>query len=231
MVTGQETPDSGAGKRMRDETPPSASGENRLSIPVETLRVLNWLGEIGVDGVESRLGQVPAADLVVRTEQVKIDHAEPATVLHQFGAEYRAGARVRLRKPFAGYVLVLFPIESANRAASLMLESAVNDVQSVVSTTMGRDALTELCNMMANGFVDEWATVFDTPFDTDPPVAVQNPELTLVQRIFSASEMGLYLASRLRVVGHEIDAVILVFPGEERFVKSVSQVDPKTIDG
>lgn len=52
-----------------------------------------------------------------------------------------------------------------------------------VSTEMGRDALTELCNVMANGFVDEWATLFETTIDTGSPLAVQDPERTLVARI------------------------------------------------
>lgn len=229
MVSGRDAANYGDGERTRHGASSPMFERERLSIPLETIRVLNWLGEIGVDGVESRLDHLPATDLTVRTEQVKIDYAEPATILRQFGAEYRAGARVRLRKPFAGHVLVLFPIESANRAAALMLKNAVTDVQSVVSTEMGRDALTELCNMVANGFVDEWANVFDTPFDTVAPVAVQNPELTVIHRIFGDSEMGLYLTSRIRIVEHEIEAVVFVFPGEKRFIESVSRVDPKDI--
>jgi chemotaxis protein CheC len=204
--------------------------DDRLTIPLETIAVLNWLGDIGVDGVESRLDQVLADDLTVETEQVRIDHAESEEILTRFGAEDRAGARVPLRKPFAGNLLVLFPVKSANRAASLMLERAVDDVESVVSTEMGRDALTELCNMMANGFVDEWATAFDTPFDTGAPVAVQNPEMTLLHRIFSASELGLYLTARLHIGEHDIDAIVFVFPSEAAFVTKIPQVGPEVID-
>jgi chemotaxis protein CheC len=204
--------------------------DDRLWIPLDTIAVLNWLGDVGVDGVEDRLGKVLADDLTVETEQVRIDHAESEVVLSRFGAEDRAGARVPLRKPFAGHVLVLFPVKSANAAASLMLERAVEDVESVVSTEMGRDALTELCNMMANGFVDEWATVFDTPFDTGAPVAVQNPEMTLLHRIFSAAEIGLYLTARLRIEEYDVDATVFVFPSEAEFVTRLSQVGPEVID-
>ncbi|PSQ50420.1 hypothetical protein BRD15_01705 [Halobacteriales archaeon SW_6_65_15] len=101
--------------------------EGRLLIPLETLSVLNWLGELGVDGIESRLGGVVADDLTVRAERVKIGYAGPETSLSQFGAEDRAGARVRLKKPFPGTVLVSFPVKSANRAASLMLERAMDE--------------------------------------------------------------------------------------------------------
>ena len=228
MVTGRDASGRPAGENGREETS-LTDDDGRLLIPLETLGVLNWLGETGLDGVESRLGRVLADDPTVEAEQVKIDYVGPETAFTRFGVEDRAGARVLLRKPFAGTVLVLFPVRSANRAASLMLERAVDDVESVVTTEMGRDALTELCNMMANGFVDEWATLFDTPIDTGAPVAVQNPELTLLHRIFSVSESGLFLTSRLRIAEYDIDATIFVFPGDEQFVAKISQVDPSVI--
>ena len=223
-------PDSDRPASDGDPDRPMTDDDGRLRIPIETLAVLNWLGDVGVEGVESRLDRVTAADVTVETEQVKVDYAGAETVLSRFGAADRAGARVRIQSPFAGDVLVLFPVKSANRAASLMLERAVADAASAVSTPMGRDALTELCNVVANGFVDEWATVFDTPFDTGAPTAVQNPELTLLHRIFSDSDVGLYITARFRLVEPDVDAAVFVFPGEERFVTKLSQVDPATLD-
>jgi chemotaxis protein CheC len=208
---------------------PARTDDDRLWIRLDTIAVLNWLGDAGVGGVESRLSKVLADDLAVQTEQVRIDHAESEEIFGRFGAADRAGARVPLREPFAGSILVLFPVKSANGAASLMLERAVEDAASVVSTEMGRDALTELCSMMANGFVDEWATAFDTPFDTGAPIAVQNPEMTLLHRIFSASEIGLYLTARLRIEEHDVEATVFVFPSEAEFVTEISKVGPEII--
>ncbi|UPW01274.1 chemotaxis protein CheC [Halorussus gelatinilyticus] len=229
-TSGSHTESSGSHAEASAPSAEDAASDDRLAIPVETIAVLNWLGDIGVDGVESRLNKVPVGDLSARTEHVKIGYAGAETVGDQFGVADRAGARVHLREPFAGTVLVLFPVKSANRAASLMLQSAVEDVESVVSTPMGRDALTELCNAMANGFVDEWAELFDTPIDTGPPVAVQNPELTLVQRIASVADVGLYLAARLRIPEHDVEASVFVFPGDEAFVRELSKLDLDVID-
>lgn len=206
-------------------TDSAGPSDDRLCIPLETISVLNWLGAVGVDGVEARLRQVGADDLTVETEQVKIGYARQEALLDQFGVEDHAGARVRMRKPVSGTVLVLFPVKSASRAASLMLQRGVEDAESVVSTPMGRDALTELCNVMANGFVDEWAETFDTPIDTDAPVAVQNPEMALINHVFSVSDVGLYLTSRFHVVADDIDATIFVFPGEAEFITKLSQLD------
>lgn len=199
------------------------------TIPLKTLAVLNWLGDRGVTGVEARLNDVLDDDLTATTEQVKVGYAEQRTVAGQFVAADRAGARVLLSEPLVGNVLVVFPMGSANKAAALMLRRAVEDLSSV-STEMGRDALTELCNMMANGFVDEWATLFDTPIDTGSPVAVQDPERTLVARILKQYGVGLFIQSRLHIPEHDVNAAIYVFPGRREFVTRLSGVGLEVVD-
>ncbi|WP_137283530.1 chemotaxis protein CheC [Halorussus salinisoli] len=207
----------------------TADDSTEPAIPLETLAVLNWLGDEGVTGVEARLNDVLDDDLDVTTEQVKIGYADQETVATQFRASERAGARVLLSKPLVGNVLVVFPMDSANKAAALMLQRAVEDLSSV-STEMGRDALTELCNMMANGFVDEWAGLFDTTIDTGSPVAVQDPERTLVARILKQYGVGLFIRSRLRIPQHDVNAAIYMFPGKEEFVTKISEVGLGVID-
>jgi len=222
------------GAEPTGETDPTAEPDSSAhgddsSLPLKTLAVLNWLGDEGVRGVESRLNDVLDDDLDVTTEQVKIGYAEQGTVASQFRAEERAGARVLLSEPLVGNVLVVFPMESANKAAALMLQRAVEDLSSV-STEMGRDALTELCNMMANGFVDEWAALFDTTIDTGSPVPVQDPERTLVARILKQYGVGLFIRSRIRIPRHDVNAAIYVFPGKEEFLDKLSGVGLEVID-
>lgn len=210
--------------------PAGVTADDRLWMPVETLAVLNWLGERGVNGVDDRISHIAEEEVTVQTDHVTVNYAGPATIPAQFSVEDRAGARVQVEEPLTGKLVVLFPTKSANRAASLMLQKALDDGESLVTTEMGRDALTELCNMMANGFVDQWATVFDQNLDTGPPVAVQNPELTLLQRVVSDSEVGVFLTSRIRLPDQQITADIFVVPQAVEFITKLSQVDPSVID-
>lgn len=217
-------------RNPRPNRGPTAATENRLSIPLETLAVLNWLGDNGIVGVEKRLNQVLDDDLTVTAEQVKIGYAEDGTVPVQFTDEKRMGARVLVHKPLAGNVSVLFPIGSANKAATLMLKRAVDDLASV-SVEMGRDALTELCNMMVNGFIDEWSTLFNTTIDTSSPIAVDDTERTHVRRVLKHCDVGLYISSRLSIPRYDIDGVIYVFPGNEQFITKMATVDLEVING
>ncbi|WP_276300544.1 chemotaxis protein CheC [Halorussus lipolyticus] len=224
-----ENDSAGQDSAERDSENGTPPADDRLTVPLETLAVLNWLGDTAISGVESRINDVVDDDLTVTTEQVKIGYADTQTLDSQFHTDQRAGARVLLSKPLVGNVLVTFPMDSANKAAALMLQRAVEDLSSV-STEMGRDALTELCNMMANGFVDEWATLFETTIDTGSPVAVQDPERTLVARILKQYEVGLFIRSRLRIPQHGIDATIYMFPGKEEFVTKISAVGLDVIE-
>lgn len=231
MTTGKDAAEadgveSDAADRDGDGPPaeaPDREADGRLSIPLETLAVLNWLGEIGVEGVETRLSKVEADGLSVRTEQVKIGYTEAESVAAQFGTDEHVGVWVGIRNVFKGHVLVLFPVESGERAAALMVRQVVEDISSV-PTEMGRDALTELGNMMANGFVDRWATVFETPIDTRSPIHVQNPERTLIRHNLNRDDLGLYIRSRMRIPEYDVDAAVYVFPGDEEFVTKISRV-------
>ena len=212
-----------------DETPTESADEDRLAIPLETLAVLNWLGDTGVDGAERRLSKAPVDDLTVQTEQVKVGYATAETGLSQFSPEEHAGARIPLSEPLVGNILVVFPIGSANKAAALMLKKAVDDLSSV-SVEMGLDALAELCNMMANGFVDEWATLFETPIDTGSPIRVRNAERKLVDNVLSHYELGLYITSRFTIPEYDVDGTIYVFPGKPEFVTKISRVGLDVIE-
>lgn len=223
-TVGQEPADT------REEPEPSTNSRPRPSVPLETLAVLNWLGDNGIRGVEKRLNHVLTDDISVTTEQVKVGYAEPRTVPAQFDTEERIGARVLLRTPLGGNVSVLFPVSSANKAASLMLQRAVDDPADA-SVEMGRDALTELCNMMVNGFIDEWSTLFATTIDTSSPIAVQDTEQALVNRVLKHCKLGLYITSRLRIPEFDVDGAIYVFPGEEQFITKLSRVDLEVING
>lgn len=203
--------------------------EAGLTIPVEKLAITNWLGEVGVEGVERRLRRLPVDDLSVRSEQVKSGYAAAESVDAQFGTDARVGVKVRLPTTPAGHMLVLYSPESANHAAALMLENAVEDV-AAAPFEMARDALTELSNMVASGFVDEWADLFDRHIVTAAPTFVQNPERELIRRVVTGEEgLGLYITSRIRIPEYDIDASIFLFPEEETFVNAASKLSLSVI--
>lgn len=192
---------------------------------VRKLAILNWLGDVGIAGVESRLRNLETAGIEVHREEAKCGYAAPESIEQQFGSETQVGVKVSMLGAPEGSVLVLFPPESANNAAAFMLRDAVENL-STVPREMAEDALTELCNMIASGFLDEWADLFEKRIDAGAPISVQHSEQVLVQQLVSSSDdAGLYITSRLRLPEYDIDAQIYLFPKEAEFVGAVSELE------
>lgn len=199
-----------------------------LSIPIEKLAIVNWLGEVGVRGVESRLQRLLADGITVRAEEAKAGYAGAESATAQFAADQRVGVRVKMPNQPLGQVLVLFPPASANNAAAFMLQHAGVD-PATATYEMARDALTELCNMISNGYMDEWADLFDQHIAAAAPSPVENTEQELMRLVATKEDLGLYLASRFTIPDYDVEATIYLFPKEETFVNAISRLDLSVI--
>jgi chemotaxis protein CheY-P-specific phosphatase CheC len=202
----------------------------RLTVPLEKLATLNALGELGVDGVASRLRQLDDYDGTVETELVKSGVVTERTLRTRFEDDVRAGVRVRLPGAPYGYALALFPPGSANNAAALMLSDAVEDV-SEASTEMARSALTELGGYMINGFLDAWADTFEQRIDVGAPSAVHDSERAVVWRtVQSGEDLGLYITARLRIPASGIVAQVYLLPRNETFLDILARIDMEMLE-
>jgi chemotaxis protein CheC len=197
-------------------------------IPLSDLAVLNALGELGIEGVSDRLQQLDSYDASVESELVKAGYLTDTT-LRSLGTDRRVGVRVGLPGAPYGHALALFPPGSANNAAALMLDEAVDDVGSA-SEEMATSALTELGGMMINGFLDAWADQFGQRIDVGAPSSVRGPEHKLLAKVArSSDDLGLYITSRLRLPSRRIMAQVYLLPENETFVDIVDRIDADMI--
>lgn len=204
-------------------------GDGGLSVPVEKLTLLNWLGEVGAGGVDERLGGLVSGNVTVVAERSTTGHVAPRTAGILFGTDDRVGARVNLPGRPAGQILVLFSPASANRAAALMLYDAVEDL-STVSTEMARDALMELCSIVTNAFLDEWADLVGTEIDVSTPQFVSNAEREILRHVVASyDDLGLYISSLLRLADHDVEMSLYVFPEQGEFVDALGRIDPEVV--
>lgn len=190
---------------------------------------MNRLGELGVGGVAGRLERLEGdGDATVTTEQVNLGYAEAAT-LAAFEAEERVGVRVHLSSAPHGFVVVLFPMSSANNAATMMLSEAVSDL-SEVDNDLAHSALVELGSMMAYGFMDAWADSFDQRIDVATPRRIHGDRRTVVDRTLRmGDDLGVYIGSRLHLPERGIDAEVLVFPDTGTFLQLLEYLGPEQV--
>jgi chemotaxis protein CheC len=194
-------------------------------IPLGKIAVMNRLGEVGIGGVTDRLGGL-RSDLPVRSEHVWCGYVTSSDVSDVFSDEARVGVRTELPRAPEGYVLCLFPPESANRAAALMLEDTMVDV-ATADIEIAESALSELGNIMSSGFVDAWADRFDGEIDLLTPHLVKNTEREIIRgTVRGNGDLGVYVGSRLHIEEYDISATVYLFPRTRIFLDIISRLNP-----
>lgn len=203
------------------------NGPDRIDI--EQLGVLNYLGELAVTGVESRLGKLANRPTAVESEVVKNGYVDLASVDLAFPDEHRLGVKVGLSGGLDGCALVLFPPSSANRAVGMMLADTDEDV-SDVSNEMAVSSIIELGGMVANGFLDALADTFDRHIVTTRPTTRNGRLPEVVQRVLTDDDgRGLYLETTLHVTSHDIEIELYLFPENAAFVEVLNGLDMGTV--
>lgn len=197
-------------------------------IDVESLAVLNRLGDIGIDGIERRLRRLKQ-DANVTSEQVAHGYARSDLLDVTFGESERVGVHIRLPGAPFGSALVLFPMASANNAARLMLQDVVGEGETP-SHRMARSAITELGGMIAAGFVDAWADTFEQEIDLGAPSPVQASEQALVSNVLDEGEdLGLYVSSAVRLPAYDISLDVLLFPRNAVLIQILERIDVQRV--
>jgi chemotaxis protein CheC len=194
------------------------------TMPVRRLAMMNQLAELGFDGVADRLTEL-RPEMRVEAEHAWSGFADRSALAAQFSDGERVGVLTRLPNGPGGYVAVVFPVGSANRAAAIMLRETTDDL-----TTIGQDmassALKELGNMMASGFVDAWANRFDYEIDFSTPSLVRGSETEIISRTLNAEPaLGLYIASTVRLPEYDITSTVYLFPETDAFLNAVETID------
>lgn len=201
-----------------------------LSMPASDLVLIERLARLGIDGVEHRLQWLSNYNDSIGSETIKTGYVDSHALDDQFRTAELLGVRVRVTSAPCGYALVLFPVESANAAAALMLSSTVDSLDAV-SVEMARSSLTELGGIMTNGFFDAWANRFDQEIDLAEPTPVHNTEREIIRRsVGGIDAFGIYLASRIQLPNHGVSAQVYLFPDNSTFVELIDRLDPEMIE-
>ncbi len=211
------------GRRGHDSNTEPRNGD--LAVRLDRLGIANHLGAAGIDGVADRLGHLGGKNVEVEAGRVATGYVDQGAVTVAFSDDHRVAVRVRLRGPPHGYVLVLFSLESANRAATFMLSNTVENLDATPNE-LAHDAVKELGGMMAYGFMDALADIVEREIDVGTPKLSSDNEADVVRRTVASEDgIGLYLASTVRLPEEDVAADVYLFPGNATFIRMLSRIE------
>ncbi|UPV73378.1 chemotaxis protein CheC [Halorussus limi] len=143
-----------------------------MKLDVDTLGTFYEMAREGAGLAANRLSSM--TDIPARVNVTHLNFTRDASIARDLTDTGWVGIRVGLSDGFGGTSLLLFDRESAATIASAVVE----DIPTVEDGTLQDSTVTEIAQIMNNGFVDGWANVLDTNIDVSAPtyVAADHPD-------------------------------------------------------
>jgi chemotaxis protein CheC len=179
-------------------------------IPYEKLAGFDRMAQQGADEVATNLTTM--TDLEMSVEIRRVNFVSLDAIPESVSTEPQVGVAFGFDGVPSGYLLFLFDESSAGRLSAVTVGESFEGGR---LTAAGRDAVQELCNIMASRLLDGWANLLDGAIDHTPPAychdlgpAVVDP---LVVGLSAGQEFAFVFDTRVRAV----DAGVAVDPGED----------------
>ncbi len=137
-----------------------------MKLDVDTLGTFYEMAREGAGLAANRLSSMTG--IPARVDVTHLNFTRDASIARDLTDTGWVGIRVGLSDGFGGTSLLLFDRESAATIASAVVE----DIPTVEEGTLRDSTLTEIAQIMNNGFVDGWANVLDTNIDVSAPTHV-----------------------------------------------------------
>ncbi|MFC4548821.1 MULTISPECIES: chemotaxis protein CheC [Halorussus] len=173
-----------------------------MKLDVDSLGTFYEMAREGAGLAADRLSSMTG--IPARVEVTHLNFTRDGTVASDLGDGEWVGVRVGLTDGFEGTSLLLFDAESARTVTS----AAIEGVEPVAGESLHESAVTEIGQVMNNGFVDGWANVLDTNIDVSAPTYVTADELGGVLADSTptpaADELAVLFRNSFEAVGEEL---------------------------
>lgn len=154
------------------------------------------------------------ADVDTRVGVTKLNFMRGADIRSEFGSETeKVGVRVELTGGIEGDSVVVFDRNSANELVDALLPSETDD------DNLTQSALTELGQILNNGFVDGWADVLGEVIDVSTPEYVEgttvDPFFGDLQTTPDDDDLALLFRSKIEATDTAVSFQQYLFPDRD----------------
>ncbi|WP_327052569.1 chemotaxis protein CheC [Halomicrococcus gelatinilyticus] len=167
-----------------------------MQVDIRSLGRFNRMAHEGAEQAAEHLSALADVEAFVDVTKTNV-----TTAAGLGGTDHRVGVVVELDGGLRGRTVFTFPLESAERLASVLVPD---------SDGVDESAIREVGNVMAGGFIDGWADYLETSIDIAPPEYVEGERASLLRD--SVDDDALVFASQVEAVAPDLDFDIHLFP-------------------
>lgn len=180
-----------------------------MRLEVDTLGTFYEMARQGAGLAADRLTRMTETD--ARVAATRLEFTTPADVQAELATDRtRAGTTVELAGGVEGTTVLLFPEDQAREIATTLVTDLAEPSPQLVES-----AITEVCGVMNNGFVDGWADVLRTEIDISTPEYVSGAELGDLIESRDGDGVALLFRSTIEARDAEVEFEHYFIPAEE----------------
>ena len=173
-----------------------------MQLDIDALSTFYEMARGGADLAATRLAAMTGIRARVRV--TRLNFTTPATIESELSDGVpKMGIKVPLEGGLAGTSLIVFDEAGAREVAETLAAELRDDLRE----ELFESAITEVSQIMNNGFVDGWANVLGTEIDVEAPVYVEgsSPAELLDREDLPESTTELAVAFRSKIEAEETD--------------------------
>lgn len=198
----------------------TARAPDAAGVPLHTLGTFDRVARDGATRAAGLLSTLTGIETTVDASRLRF--APVAGLSAAIGGDPVAGTVFGLNGGRDGYLAVLVDEAGARTLADAMLPDRTPDSLDGLRSS----ALRELSSVLASGYLDGWADVFDSPVSHTSPAFVSGAGETVLDpvlgRIGSQREHTFAVEARVRAANGAFDCHVLALPADHQFTEDRS---------
>lgn len=199
-----------------------------MKVDLAKLVKLNELAKEGAKKVAENLSQLLGIDVEMKIS--KIDFVTLTDIPEELGDEEIVGVYLMFMGLPSGYLVVLFPTESAKKVAKLLLRGIGEDYDENIEEfgELDKSAIAEVGNILTSSFIDGWANVLKTEIDISTPQMVHDMGSAVIDPILvelaKDVDHAFVFNSHIHAKDEDITCKIYVFPEMNKLMEAIERL-------
>ncbi|AEA47467.1 chemotaxis protein CheC [Archaeoglobus veneficus] len=198
-----------------------------MKVDLYKLAKMNEMAKEGARRVAENLSAMLGMD--VQMKITKIDFVTLSDIPEEIGDEEMVGVYLMFHGTPSGHLMVLFPVASAKKVASLLLAGIGEDNGTGEGfTDLDKSAISEVGNIITSSFIDGWANVLKTEIDISTPHLIHDMGSAVIDPIIvelaKEHDHAFVFNSSITAQDKDITCQIYVFPDMNKLVEALERL-------
>lgn len=196
-----------------------------MRLEINNLVKLNHMAREGASNVASNLSQMLGIDVEMRVS--KIEFVDIPDLPEAIGDIEVVGVYLMFYGIPSGFLVVLFPINSAKKISEMLL-MGIEENGSDGFSEMQISAISEVGNIITSSFIDGWANLLKSEIDISTPQTIHDIGSAVIDPVLieigKQVDNAFVFNSMISAKNEDIHCELYVFPDLDKLMEAIEKI-------